>query len=157
MRADRVVCDTNVLISAAIVPAGKARRVLDRVIRDGTLLISDAMLHELETRLARKKFDKYVADADREDFTQLVAAAAERIVIVGRSFGVRDPDDDKVMETAVAGQAAFLVTGDKDLLALRPAGENSALEAIEGAVVHGVAIVTPGEFLALLETGTSHA
>ena len=55
MKAERVVCDTNVLISAAIMPDGKARRVLDHVVRTATLVISDAMIDVLATRLARPK------------------------------------------------------------------------------------------------------
>ena len=30
----------------------------------------------------------------------------------------RDPDDDQVLGTAIAGDAACLITGDKDLLTL---------------------------------------
>ncbi len=47
----------------------------------------------------------------------------------------RDPDDDHVLGCAVAADAKFLITGDKDLLALHP--------------FRRVAIVTPARFLAM--------
>ena len=39
MKADRVDCDTNVLISAAIMPTGKARQAINFVIDTGRLVI----------------------------------------------------------------------------------------------------------------------
>lgn len=47
----------------------------------------------------------------------------------------RDPDDDHVLGCAVAANAQFLVTGDKDLLTLHPYG--------------AIAIVAPSQFLAM--------
>ncbi len=38
------------------------------------------------------------------------------VAIEGTSYGCRDPKDDAVMETAVAGRVEYLVTGDQDLL-----------------------------------------
>jgi predicted nucleic acid-binding protein len=49
-----------------------------------------------------------------------------------------DPDDDRVLEAAVAGEADYIVTGDDDLL--RP-GE-----------FRGTRIVTPALFLAILDS-----
>jgi putative PIN family toxin of toxin-antitoxin system len=40
------------------------------------------------------------------------------VVITGSVRACRDPDDDKILECAVKAGAAFLVTGDRDLLAL---------------------------------------
>jgi uncharacterized protein len=45
----------------------------------------------------------------------------------------RDPDDDKLLEMIVAGDANCLVTGDQDLLVLHP--------------FQGVPILTPAAFL----------
>jgi putative PIN family toxin of toxin-antitoxin system len=42
------------------------------------------------------------------------------VVITGSVRACRDPDDDKILECAVKAGAAFLVTGDRDLLALDP-------------------------------------
>lgn len=47
--------------------------------------------------------------------------------------GCRDPDDDKLLETAPLGNADCLVTGDGDLLAMSP--------------FHGIPVLTPAEVL----------
>jgi len=49
----------------------------------------------------------------------------------------RDPDDDWVLATAVAGAADVIVTGDKDLVVLKR--------------YHEIPIVTPRGFLELLQ------
>ena len=33
-------------------------------------------------------------------------------------MGCRDPDDDKLLETALTGDAAYLIAGDQDLLTM---------------------------------------
>ncbi len=48
----------------------------------------------------------------------------------------RDPDDDKVIEAALAGGAEYVVTGDEDLLTLRQS--------------EGLRFVAPRDFLAVL-------
>lgn len=147
MKADRIVCDTNVLISAAIAPRGKARRVVDHVIDHGRSISSREAHQELTTRLARPKFDKFTTIAERNSFIQALLIANEWVAISGTLKVCRDPDDDKILETAVVGRADWLVTGDKDLLALRPAGEHLEVAAIEDARYHGVLILRPAEFL----------
>jgi len=49
----------------------------------------------------------------------------------------RDPDDDKLLETAVLGRADCIVTGDQDLLIL--------------GSYQRIPILTPAEFLSALE------
>ena len=61
MKADRVVADTNVLISAALLPDGRPRAVIDAVrSANGVLLFSDETFVELRSRIDRRKFDRYV-------------------------------------------------------------------------------------------------
>ena len=61
-------------------------------------------------------------------------ARAERLRDEGR-----DPDDDKLLETALTGEADCLVTGDRDLLVMAP--------------FHGIPILTPAAFLTATRTG----
>jgi predicted nucleic acid-binding protein len=44
---------------------------------------------------------------------------ATRVAIIERVRACPDPRDDKFLETAVSGQADFLVTGDRALLDMR--------------------------------------
>ena len=128
MKADRVVLDTNVLISAAIMQLGKAKSALRGVIDHANLVASQDIFDELDTRLQRWKFDRYVTDDDRYRFKELILRYAEIVALNGTLRVCRDPDDDKIIETAVAGCADALVSGDKDLLALRPIGDESEIE-----------------------------
>ena len=62
MKVERVVLDTNVLISAALRRDGRPRAVIDAVREErGVLLFSDETFDELRTRLLLPKFDRYVS------------------------------------------------------------------------------------------------
>lgn len=120
MRIERVALDSNVLISAALSPAGPVGALYRRLYQDGaTLLFSDETLLELQSRLMQPKFDRYVSRHSRQVFLTQLMAVSEKVVIFGQHFGCRDPDDDRVLEAAVVGGAEYLVTGDADLLTMR--------------------------------------
>ena len=121
MRADRVVVDTNVLISAALRPHGAPRAVVEAIrTASGSLLFSDETFEELRTRIHRPKFDRYVSREDRAVYVAQLDAVAEWVSIVGAKLGCRDPEDDKLLETALMGNASGIVTGDEDLLSMSP-------------------------------------
>ncbi|MFT4103792.1 MAG: hypothetical protein QM674_22740 [Burkholderiaceae bacterium] len=67
------------------------------------------------------------------------AAAADWVDIPGglaaRTFG-RDIDDDEFIQAALAAQAPWSVSGDRDLLELKP--------------IEGLRIITPADALLLL-------
>jgi putative PIN family toxin of toxin-antitoxin system len=136
MRVERVVLDTNVLISAVLSPLGKPFACLNWVIENATLIVSRKLLEELETRLARPKFSKYVDLARRRSFVTDLALSAVQVELSGMLRVCRDPDDDKLLEMAVVGRADCLVTGDADLLILNP--------------FHNIAILAPAEFVAIM-------
>jgi len=128
----RGVFDNNVLVSAALL-AGVPRLAFDKLLDNGTVLISVPVLLELAEVLNREKFDKYVTRDERMRFMVGFLKVAEMIE-TGETIAVcRDPKDDKLLELATSGNADFLVTGDKDLLVLNP--------------FRGVKIITPREFL----------
>lgn len=133
MTAERVVLDTNVLISAALIATGKPFTVLAHVLETGVLIFSDETFEELATRLMRPRFRRYVSESTRHAFLVDVAAVAEWTAITGAVHVCRDPDDDKLLETAIAGRADALVTGDSDPLELHP--------------FRSLSIVTPAEFI----------
>ena len=134
MRADRVVLDTNVLISAALSPNGAPRAVVEALASaDGVLLFSRETFHELRIRIMRSKFDNYVSRDERILFLAQLATITEWVRIGGATLGCRDPDDDKFLETALMGRADCLVTGDRDLLVMSP--------------FHDLPILPPAEFI----------
>ena len=134
MRAERVVFDTNVLISAALQPEGQSRAGINAVaLAGGVILFSQATFMELRTRLNRPRFDRYVSREMRNVYICQLEAVSEWVAITGAKLGCRDPDDDKMLETALAGRADCLATGDKDLLVMSP--------------FSGIPILSPRQFL----------
>lgn len=113
----KVVFDTNILVSALVFPGGRAEAALARIIdeRDAPVL-SRAILDELLGVLARK----FARDADELSHTALFMSDLAQIVRPRRKLAiVRDDPDNRVIECAVAGRADAIVTGDRELLALR--------------------------------------
>lgn len=128
----RGVFDNNVLVSAALL-GSVPRRAFDKLLDNGTILISVPVLLELADVLNRPKFDKYVTHNERMRFMVSFLKVAEKVEISETITACRDPKDNKLLELATDGNADFLVTGDKDLLVLNP--------------FRGVEIITPREFL----------
>ena len=136
MTAERLVLDANVLISAALSPGGSPRAVVDAArAANGILLFSRETFDELRTRLLGPQFDPYVGWEGRALYLAQLEAVAEWVSIAGAKLGCRDPNDDKVLETALMGEAGCIVTGDRLLLEMSP--------------FHGISIVDPAGFLEL--------
>lgn len=129
MGIERVVLDTNVLISAALLPSSKPFEVFQQVLDSGILIFSNETFEEITTSLMRPKLERYVRKSTRERFLADISAVAEWTAITGALHYCRDPDDDKIVETALAGRASCLVTGDADLLDLHPFRSLSILTA----------------------------
>ena len=132
----RVVLDTNVIVSAVLFPLSPPGRVFDYAFQHSVVLHCEATLNELATVLERPRFNRYVTTLRREEFLAAYIRDAVPIQVTETVRVCRDPRDDKFLELAVSGLATHLVTGDQDLLVLHP--------------FRGVAIVTPGEFLDLV-------
>jgi hypothetical protein len=140
MIIERVVLDTNVLISAVLLPYGKPFACLNWVLDNATLIASRELLDELESRLARPKFMKYVDESRRRAVMADLGLSAVQVELTGTVKICRDPDDDKLLEIAALGRADCLVTGDQDLLVL--------------SQFQGIPIVTPARFLEVLPQRT---
>ncbi|MGD9162030.1 MAG: putative toxin-antitoxin system toxin component, PIN family [Desulfobacteraceae bacterium] len=112
-----VVLDTNILISA-IVFGGKPREILRKIISGKIrLAISQDILDEVVAVLSGNKF-KYpskVAHEIRNAIEELgeLFVSGKRINIVKK-----DPDDNRILECALAADAEFIISGDKHLLEL---------------------------------------
>jgi putative PIN family toxin of toxin-antitoxin system len=113
----RVVVDTNVLISA-LIKRGKPNRLLRKIIREHTLIMSIEILAELSDVLSR---DKFMVKRSQVNQFLLVIAKKSKIAAIRSPLKVVavDPDDDAVISTAFYGKAEYIVTGDEHLLALK--------------------------------------
>lgn len=129
----RTVLDTNVLISAVLLPRSLPRRAFDYACTNGKILASAPTVEELDTVLRRPKFDSYLAEAARLEFLAAFIREVELVEITTNITECRDPKDNKFLELAVSGHATAIISGDQDLLSLNP--------------FRRIAILTPQEFL----------
>ena len=93
---------------------------VDRAQRQGTILISYAILSELSEVLHRRQFRRYIEEEDIRRFLAALTQEAEWIDVNIEIVACRDPKDDKFLSLAVSGRATHIVTGDADLLVLHP-------------------------------------
>ncbi|MDB5017911.1 MAG: hypothetical protein JWQ84_2743 [Mucilaginibacter sp.] len=127
------VFDTNILISAFILPQSTARKALNKARKDGIVIISQESASEFTEVFIRPKFDKYLPLEIRleiiDDFVSLAHFTKPSVEIII----CRDPKDDKFLELACTVNAKCIVTGDQDLLVLNP--------------FRGISIKTAAQFL----------
>ena len=117
----RIVIDTNVLISAALSPNGAPAQLLQQVLTEHLLVFSSETFAELESRLRKPKFDRYINLDERKILLHDLSASAVWVAIapelVAKTYS-RDADDDMFVHAALAAEADLLITGDQDLLVL---------------------------------------
>jgi putative PIN family toxin of toxin-antitoxin system len=116
----RFVIDTNVLVSSILIKKSSSDATLKKARSLGNLLFSEATFQELQTTLSRSKFDRYVSLQVRSEFIFRLRLESELVEIVERIDLCRDEKDNKFLEVAINGKAEYLITGDNDLLVLRP-------------------------------------
>ena len=116
----RVVVDTNVLVSRLLRAPSTPGRAVKQAIECDVLLVSSATMSELANVLVRPRFDRYVSLEERLDFLRLIGRTGEFANIIHPVRECRDPKDDKFLEVALNGRADVIITGDADLLAMHP-------------------------------------
>jgi len=130
---ERFVVDTNVLISALFFKDSKPRKVFNKILEEGSIIVSVDTLIELVDVLNRSKFDRYLPLSIRANFLASFIKKTIYIEIEERIIICRDPKDNKFLELAVNGNADCIICGDKDLLVLSP--------------FRDIPILSPDEFL----------
>jgi len=128
----RVVFDTNVLISALGWDA-RPEACLERALQ-GQLegYVSHEMLDELRRVMNYPRFG--FSETEKQSFLEVILVSFHIVESqVDLDVVDADPDDNMVLECAVAGSADWIVSGDSDL---RDLGE-----------FRDIKIVTPAEFL----------
>lgn len=129
----RFVFDTNVIVSALLFNDSVPGQAFLRALDEGTVLISESLVRELSHVLSRERFDRYISREERDEFVDALMRESELVEIVDSVAVCRDPEDNRVLELAVNGNANLIITGDTDLLVLNP--------------FRDVRVVTPADFL----------
>lgn len=116
-----IVFDTNVLISAGILPHSASRKAFECASEHYQIVSSKEILEELIDVLERPHLDKYFHGANtRFNFLMHIARVSEYFETHTTVIDCRDPDDNKILELAIDTGSLIIVSGDDDLLVLNP-------------------------------------
>jgi len=132
-----VVIDTNVLISGTFWSSASFHVL--KLIDEGRIVLSVSreILEEYDELLHRDEI--LSKSAYSKERAQTAAKLLTKAIIVEPSIIIQavkdDPDDNKFIEAAVEGNAAYIISQDNHLLTLKE--------------FHSIKILTPEEFLAL--------
>jgi putative PIN family toxin of toxin-antitoxin system len=116
----RVILDTNILLSALLSPLGAPAKLLDAWERRVfTFVACEALIAELRDVAGRPFFRARL----RASAAELLAAGIRDFSFFCRNLPsgpmAPDPKDSYLLALAEASEADFLVTGDKELVALQ--------------------------------------
>ena len=112
-----LVFDTNVYVSAFVVPGSKSDLAFRLALRGAfDLAASEAILTELREKLA-SKFGLRESELSRVERT--ITSAATIVEPETELDVLGDEPDNRILECALAAQASAIVTGDRHLLALK--------------------------------------
>lgn len=128
-----IVIDTNVLISAGLLPTSKTAQVLALAVEHFVIAQNHLTWHELETRIARPKFDTYFGDSGRLRHLVKIAQSIQYFDVKADVSVSRDMADDKFIALAIDSGAKLLISGDPDLKDIR--------------THKGIDILSPAQFL----------
>src|SRR3989344_2716632 len=132
----KVVLDSNVFVSFLISHRPPTSTILDLWAR-GELVIyySSEILDELEAALKYPKIRELVSSSETESLIDAIKILGILVIPAKRIEICRDKKDNKYLEVSLESASKFLISGDKDLLAL---GE-----------FEGIKIVSPRDFVDL--------
>ena len=115
-----VVFDTSTLIGALLFPRSQHAQSFRDVITDHQAVASAETMQELVDVVARPKFDRYRAVADRAEFVRRYAEVVEMVIVTDTVNDCRDSKDNKFLALALAATANAIISSDDDLLVLNP-------------------------------------
>jgi putative PIN family toxin of toxin-antitoxin system len=139
-----VVIDTVVFVRSLLNPYSFSGKLIFVHADDYQLILSTPIVREILEVLNRPEITskiRFVAGMDTRRVLDLLSQA-ELVELSDIGQVSRDPKDDKFLATAIAGEADYVVSEDRDLLDL---GE-----------YQGIMILDVSAFLKILEEGELH-
>lgn len=131
----RVVFDTNIYISALVIPGGNAEEAYVKALRGNFELFTSVAILTETVRVLQIKFE-WTEDRIRQAIRNISETAT---VLRPRPtlHRLKDEPDNRILECAIAAQSDWIVTGDRHLLVLKRHANS--------------AIISLADFLAALE------
>ena len=113
----RVVFDTNISISALVIPGSLAEKAVLRIIEgQDDLVLSTDIIKEVLSVLSSK------FGHEREALSHVAVTLMDLgkwVKPAQRIRVLKDEPDNRILECAVSGKAELIVTGDKEMLRLK--------------------------------------
>lgn len=136
-----VVLDTNLLVGYLLTQGKTITRIIDYWENgDIIVVVSPAIVEELAEVVQRPRLRQHMTGDPQVIINLLLSDAIQTRGDLAFPGASRDPKDDKFLACAVEGEAAYLVSGDEDLLSLKQ--------------FRDVLIVSPADFVRLIEGTT---
>ena len=137
----QIIIDTNVVVAALRSKHGASNALLQQLNDPRlTLHVSNALLLEYDEVLHREHVALGLSERQMSDLLDgFCHLAVKHYELFLWRPAARDPDDDFLIDLAVAARATHLIT--HNLRDLETAGKR-----------FGISVVTPGQFLAILRT-----
>ena len=108
----RIMLDTNILISMFVFKG--MRGLIDKITSDHEIVLCSYVIDELHEEIQRKWPDT------KNDLEKFLTNLPFEMIYTPKSpdiddlFTIRDPDDEKVLYSAIISDVDILLTGDKD-------------------------------------------
>jgi putative PIN family toxin of toxin-antitoxin system len=141
----KILIDTNVWVSAFLNPSGYPAKIITAWLEDKIqIVISMPLLKEILDVLQRPRIQKkYQYSAEEiKTYLDLIFQRAEKIEPAGNINLCRDTRDNIVLETALSGQAKYLVTRDDDI--------KRDPDLIQAMSKSGIEVITVSRFLEVI-------
>lgn len=130
---NRIVLDTNVLVSGMINAHGYPGRIVDLLREEMiTLIVDDRVLSEYRMVLNRPKFQRYFNKQAVSDIVNFLEQNTLYMIPVETVTGLPDPDDAPFAELALSAGVP-LVTGNTD--------------DFPKSLLQNVCVLTPAEYI----------
>lgn len=133
----RVVFDTNIFISAFIVPGSQSERALILAQRKRYELYTSVAILTETAQTLRKKFDQ--SEENIRGALHIISRATRILKPKIKVAILKDTPDNRILECGVEAQANVIVTGDRHLLKLKK--------------FHDIPIVRLADFLRMFPEG----
>ncbi len=110
----RILLDTNIIVAGFISSNGPPARLIRAWLdRQYELVTSDAQIEELARVLQYPKLRAIVDPVPVQDFWDNIEVMAILADDLPDNRDSPDPDDNLILATAIAGEADYVVSGDK--------------------------------------------
>ena len=125
-RPSKIIIDTNLWISFII---SNKLSLLDSLIFSGKirLIFSLELIKEIEATIAKPKLKKYFLSDGLVEMLTMFEPFIDLVEVKSVVSVCRDPKDNFLLELAKDSKADYILTGDKDLLAIAKFGKTKIM------------------------------